>query len=380
MHRAWQKGSSVLARLLVLLFMVMPTEVYAQAAPFMGPFVEPDDGRAPLSGIQPDGAFTQATQALDLYIFNLTLPADDDVVKSIRDASARGVTVRALLEPCPGEGAVCVPPNVEARAACDVLTQGGVTVQWANSAFPKTHAKSVLIDNNKALIMTLNLVPQTFTVRRDYGVLTDDPGVVENLSRVFAQDWSDDPTVDDPPITDCSQPPNRPPFPRVQDYAALVISPDINPVTGVSRAREQLVGMAEMPGLIRSAQASLKVQMEKIDPQAMRGILPALVETIERGVPVQVLLKPATPTELDNRTVARRINMAGGEARCQPHLHAKMILMDAQQVYVGSHNLTRDSLDLRREIGWITSEQATLTRFQQTFDADWPLAGSCELP
>ncbi len=379
---AWQKGSSVLARLLFLLFMVIPAEVYAQAAPFSGPFVEPDDGRAPLSGIQPDGAFAQATQSLDLYIFNLTLPADDDVVKSIRDAVGRGVTVRALLEPCPG--AVCDPPNAEARDACDMLIQGGVAVKWANPAFPKTHAKSVLIDNNKALILTLNLVPQTFTVRRDYGELTDDPGVVENLSRVFAQDWLDDPTVDDPAVTDCSQPPNRPPFPRVQDYAALIISPDINPATGVSRAREQLVGTAEMPGLVRSAQASLKVQMEKIDPgnnpQNPQHILPALLEPIGRGVPVQVLLKPPTPTELDNRTVARRINMAGGEARCQPHLHAKMIIADAQQVYVGSHNLTHDSLDVRREIGRITSEQATLARFQQTFDADWPLAGSCELP
>ena len=139
-----------------------------------------------------------------------------------------------------------------------------------------------------------------------------------------------------------------------------------------------------MPGLIRAAQASWKVQMEKIDPgnnpQNPQHILPALIDRIQNGVPVQVLLTPPTPTDLDNRTVARRINMAGGEARCQPQLHAKMIVADAQQVYVGSHNLTRDSLDLRREIGWITSEHATLNRLQQTFDADWPLAGSCELP
>lgn len=335
------------------------------------PFVEPDDGRAPLTG-----AFDQVNESVDIYIFNLTLPSDDEILDSIRAGVGRGVTVRALLEPCPQEGgAVCVPPNAEATAACELLIDSGVAVKWANPAFPKTHAKAVLIDNNKALIMTLNLVPQTFSVRRDYGVMTDDAGVIENLSRVFTQDWGDDPT-----ITDCSQPPGRLPDPTSQDYSTLIISPDTNLVTGVSRAREQLVGTPEMPGLVRSAQLSLKVQMEKIDPQNNRGILPALLGTIGSGVPVQVLLKPPTPDELDNRTVARRINMAGGEARCQPRLHAKMIIVDAQQVYVGSHNLTRASLDERREIGWVTTDAETLARFQQTFDTDWALAGRCELP
>ncbi len=357
---ACHKASSLLGILLVLFLTLMSAEGRAQTTPF----VEHDDGRAPLIG-----AFGQAAQSIDIYIFQLTLPSDDDILQAIRDRAQSGVTVRALLEPCPGEGgAVCVPPVADARNACDLLSASGVVVKWANPAFPKTHAKSVLIDGNKALIMTLNLVPQTFTVRRDYGVVTDDPGVVENLSRVFAQDWQDD-----APIADCSEPPNRLPDPTSQDYSTLVISPDVNPVTGVSRAREQLVGTAEMPGLIRSAQVSLKVQMEKIDPQNNRGILPALLDRIDQGVQVQVLLKPPTLDEPENGVVAQQINERGGQARFQPNLHAKMIIVDEQQVYVGSHNLTRDSLDRRREIGWMTTDAVTRTLFQDTFDADWAL-------
>ncbi len=311
------------------------------------PFVEPDDGRAPLTRV-----FDGATQSIDLYVFELTLMEDDEILNSIRAAvRQRGVTARALLEPCPGEGATCDPPNPDARRACGLLKDSGVAVKWANPAFPKTHAKSILVDDNKALVVSLNLVPRTFSDTRDYGVVTNDSGVVEDLSRVFTQDWQDD-----DPIADCSRAPERTPDTTVQDYPTLVVTPD--------NGRERMIG------LIRSAQTSLKIQMEKIDPQPSRGILPALLEIIGRGVRVQVLLKEG---DSDNVLAAQRINEAGGEARLQsqPRLHAKMIIVDDERVFVGSQNLTRDSLDFRREIGWVTTDAATLTRFEETFDSDW---------
>jgi phosphatidylserine/phosphatidylglycerophosphate/cardiolipin synthase-like enzyme len=329
------------------------------------PFVEPTDGRAPIVG-----AFGQATQSIDLYIFRLTLPSDDPIWVSIRAAVGRGVAVRALLEPCAGdEAAVCVPPNADARLACDALTQGGSAVKWGNPAFTKTHAKTALIDNATALITTFNLVPQTFTVRRDYGVVTNEPGVLDNLSRVFAQDW-----LDGDPITDCAAPPARNPDATLAAYDTLIVSPD--------NGREQIIGTPELPGLIRSAQAPgfLKIQMEKIDPQDARGILPALVDRIQPGVQVRVLLKPPSPSEPDNAVVAERIIAAGGQAACQADLHAKMMLVDSldgPNTFVGSQNLTRASLDRRREIGWATVDVATRVRFEQTFDADWAAAVSC---
>src|SRR5260370_7095262 len=82
------------------------------------PFVEPDDGRAPLTS-----ALDQATQSIDIYVFILTLAANDEIVNSLRSAVARGVTVRALLDPCPGESATCDPPNPPRHRASLLLTQ-----------------------------------------------------------------------------------------------------------------------------------------------------------------------------------------------------------------------------------------------------------------
>ncbi len=325
--------------------------------------VEPNDGRAPLVS-----AFNDAASSIDIYAFRLTLASNDDIVLALGAAVGRGVAVRALVEPCPGEGAeVCTPPNPDAQAACELLRQIGATVKWANPAFNKTHAKSILVDNSRALVLTLNLVPATFVNRRDYGLLTDDAGVLEDLSRVFTQDWQND-----DPVTDCSLAPARSVDSTVQDYPTLVIGPD--------NARDRLIGTADAPGLILSTQSSLKIQVETMDSQDARGIIPALVDRIKAGVQVQVLLKPPTVGEPGNAESARRIIDAGGQARCQDGLHAKMYIADGQQVFVGSHNLTRSSLDRRREAGWITSDSAARTRLESVFDADWVLAGSCALP
>jgi len=318
-------------------------------------FLEPDDGRAPIVS-----AVRQATQSIDIYVFILTLPSDDPIVAALADAVASGVAVRAVLEPCPGEGATCIPPDPEAVSGCQILTQAGAMVKWANPAFTKTHAKSTLIDGARALVTTINLEPSSFTVRRDYGVLTDDSGVVQERALVFNQDWQDDAL-----ISDCTEAPSRAPDATVQGYSALVVTPD--------NARDVLVGSADAPGLLRSPVSTLSIQMEKLDPQMSRGVIPAIHDTAARGVTVQVLLNDATGSLEQADAVIR----AGGEALCQRNLHAKLVIADGQQLFLGSQNLTRDSLDLRREIGWITQDPAVLASFGGTFASDWAAAQPC---
>lgn len=310
------------------------------------PFVEFDDGRAPITN-----AMDTAGQSIDIYLFRLT---DDPIIASLVSAAGRGVTVRALLEPCPGDTG-CNPPLQEAINACVALQQGGVQVKWANQAYVKTHAKTILIDGVQGFVTTVNMVSNTFVNRRDYGLSTNDVAVIADLNQVFSQDWQDD-----DPMTDCNAqlPGDRPVNGSVQNYATLIVSPD--------RGREQILG------LIASTQTSLKIHMEKIDPQNSRGIIPALVAAIGRGVRVQALLAPPE-NEPENLTAANAIIAAGGAARFarNPRPHAKMMVIDGQSIFVGSQNLTRTSLDERREIGWVTADPGTLARFQQVFDADW---------
>ena len=331
--------------------------VSAQLVP---PFIEPAAGRDPLISV-----FNQATTSLDVYVFTFALPADDSILNALSSAVSRNVTVRALLEPCPGEGSSCTPPNPEALQACDLLTRAGVTVKWANQAFTKTHAKTTLVDNATVLVTTINLEPSSFTVRRDYGMQTNDSGVVENFSRSFNQDWQND--IDNPVISNenCSLPPPITGDGTAQLYESLVVTPD--------NARSVLIGTAVDPGFIRQAQSTLQIQMEKLDTQNSRGVIPALRDAVQRGVDVKVLLKAGS----GSAAMAAAVIGAGAQAQCRANLHAKMMIADGMRVFLGSQNLTNDSLDLRREIGWITTDAAALQLFGSTFDDDWTNAVLC---
>lgn len=54
-----------------------------------------------------------------------------------------------------------------------------------------------------------------------------------------------------------------------------------------------------------------------------------------------------------------------------PYMHAKLILVDDTRAYVGSVNLSRQSLNENRELGIILAEGDTLQTLSATFASDW---------
>lgn len=311
-------------------------------------FVEPDDGRSPFKKI-----FEKAETSIDIFLFVL---GDKKVASYLTRAVERGVRVRALLEPCP-HGNQCEEPNDVALSACQRLHDAGVLLKWANPAFSKTHAKAAVIDGRRALITTINL-DKTLGSRRDYGLITNDPSVVDDLSRVFAQDWEFD-----KPESGCwAAPIDRSANDAVQQYdSGLVVSPD--------NARSKLLEF------IRSAESSLLVHMEKIDSTDTDSeIVPAIADAAARGVHVQVLMRPPDNEEhASNFDVAKALKASGAKVCFQeePQCHAKMMLVDRRVAFVGSQNLTASSLDKRREIGWITDDERATEVLERIFHQDW---------
>lgn len=54
-----------------------------------------------------------------------------------------------------------------------------------------------------------------------------------------------------------------------------------------------------------------------------------------------------------------------------PYVHAKVFVVDGALAYVGSHNFSRSSLELNRELGIIFSDQTAIVRLWTTYEADW---------
>jgi cardiolipin synthase A/B len=57
-------------------------------------------------------------------------------------------------------------------------------------------------------------------------------------------------------------------------------------------------------------------------------------------------------------------------------MHAKMIVADGQTAFVGSENISAQSLDKNREVGIIIADGNVLNTLQQTFQRDWDQAQS----
>jgi len=287
-------------------------------------------------------------------MYHLTAPEIEDALGA---AKARGVDVKIILD----------AKNLEKHGSAEVaqrLTDRGVTIVRASSAFSIMHVKAMVIDDARCAIMSLNLT-RPYDHTRDYAIVTDDPGVVDEFIRVFDADVAnaDSHTSITPALAN----------------ASLVWSPvDAEP---------------RLVTLVDSAQRTIDATTENLSDRAMED---AFSRAAKRGVKVRLLVpacdlggdpyrnhKPVL--DLEKKNVDARV-MPSPSTRDEPYMHAKMILVDGARGFVGSINFSENSMKHARELGIVFEDRAALTAFRATFESDWRFAapppekpdGSCK--
>ncbi|GER85049.1 hypothetical protein KTAU_36850 [Thermogemmatispora aurantia] len=291
-------------------------------------FVEPQAGEQVI--LQ---AISEAQRSLAVEIYLLT---DRSVIQALERAARRGLTVRVMLEPHPYGGGSPDGTMQQLRAA-------GVEARYANPAFPLTHAKLMIVDGERAYIMTGNFTRAALggnrsVANREYGIIDPWPKDVSNLEALFEADWQ------------------RAASASLIDDANLVISP--------GNARTSL------QGLIGEAQQTLLVEEEEMRDQQIEA---ALVAAERRGVRVQVVL-PAPRGGNDPNAEGIATLLQGGVAvreDDQLYMHAKMLVVDGREAFVGSENCSPPGLESNREVGILVADGKVLATLQTTFQADW---------
>ena len=108
-----------------------------------GIIVQPDDG------VQPVRDFIGAARrTLLVKQFSLTEPS---LVAAVIDRHRSGVAVRVMLNPQRSGGDRANDETFEQ------LSAAGVTIQWTNPSFYVTHEKSIVIEDEAAMVATFNL-------------------------------------------------------------------------------------------------------------------------------------------------------------------------------------------------------------------------------
>ncbi len=296
-------------------------------------FVEPTASESVITS-----AIDQAKQSVWLEIYLLT---DSKVIRALEEASNRGLDVRVMLEPHPYGGG-----GISPRETLDKLNAAGIKAQPTSSSFSLTHEKGMIIDGQTVYIMTCNftlaaLGASKYTLNREYGIIDNNAQDVQAVSAIFNADWNrSNAQYNDP---------------------NLVVSPD--------NSRNAFAS------LINGAHKTLAIEAEEMQDSQIEQ---DLVNAAQRGVQVQVILPTSSSSGENagsdsNSQGISTIEQGGVQVKEDHHLymHAKIIIVDGQQAFVGSENISTASLDHNRELGLIVSDQSVLNTLQQTFQQDW---------
>jgi phosphatidylserine/phosphatidylglycerophosphate/cardiolipin synthase-like enzyme len=283
---------------------------------------EPSDGIAPVLRM-----IENASTSVDLVMYEL----DDERVESVLVAAKdRGLAVRVLLS-----RGYDGQPSTMNESAYQYFQANGVSAKWTPAYFALTHEKALVVDGDAAMIMTLNLTPQYYATSRDFGIIDGDRDDVNAIEATFDADWQGNQVV-------------------VSNADDLVWSPGSEDAT---------------IALIDSAMGTLDVYNEEM---ADGSIVSALESAARRGVSVRVDMTYASEWKSAFQELAGAgVHVRTYAPKALRYIHAKVILVDNREAFVGSQNFSFMSENKNRELGIFVTDLNIIKSLSATFDGDW---------
>ncbi|HEY5923763.1 MAG TPA: phospholipase D-like domain-containing protein [Kofleriaceae bacterium] len=279
----------------------------------------PEAGEAPYLS-----ALEDAQTSIDLQVY---LMGYGGILDQLEAKAQTGVAVRVILDRAK------IDTN---QKYFDQLTLAGVQVKWSDDFFVFQHSKFFIVDGEVAVISTGNY-SKSFSIERERNhVATDrDPADLADLRAMFEADWAGTGSTFKMPCT------------------RLIVAP-IN-------ARERIID------LIESAQSTLEIESMQFADPAVREAVKARALA---GVATRVMLADANWITA-NAYAAQFLEDLSVPVKWMPHMHTKVIVVDGARAYLGSENLSSNSLDNNREVGVIVTDPSELAPLTATFETDW---------
>jgi cardiolipin synthase A/B len=279
-------------------------------------------------------AIRSAKSSIHMEMYHIT---DRDVIDALISRADDDLDMRVIVDQKMSHGY---------QQAFETLTDAGVQVRPGSRAFSITHAKTLVVDGETIIISAINLT-NTAQSSRDFGVITHDANVIEEVENVFDADWENAETGGD----------NTPPL----NNENLAWSPN--------NSMDQLVR------LIDSANSTLEAESESFTSDA---VVDAFNRAADRGVRVRLII-PECVFGSNDGNYKHMAQLHGvevhvehdGKSIAQPYMHSKMMVADQKFSYVGSINYSYNSIERARELGIIFLDEAASAKLSSEFDKDW---------
>jgi phosphatidylserine/phosphatidylglycerophosphate/cardiolipin synthase-like enzyme len=254
-----------------------------------------------------------AQRSVQIVIFRFDR---SDIERALENAVARGVAVHALIAYL-NRGGEKKLRKLEMR-----LLQAGVTVARTSDDLTRYHDKFMIVDGKVLYLLAFNFTYLDVEHSRSFGVVTEDGPYIQEAVKLFEADTL-----------------RRRYVPGFDDF---VVSP--------LNARKQLEAFLD------EAKQQLLIYDPKISDRAMVRLLE---ERARDGVEVRII---GRLTRRSEGVTVRRPAI---------HLHARTIVRDRHDVFIGSQSLCEAELDARREVGIISHDQTVADGVIKTFEEDW---------
>lgn len=251
---------------------------------------------------------------IEIYTWTDAAKLIDPIIR----AKKRSVDVQVVLE-----WNVFWTPKINNPIA-KKLKDAGINIVYAdNHRYAFTHAKFWLIDDSYA-ISTGNWTASFFDKNREYIYHWKDTSTIIFLEKIFQSDFSHMwyKGIDSIPTH-------------------IVISP--------------IDSRSKIESLITSTQKNLLIYIQTLDDDHIISMLEKL-----RSENKKIIICTA-----DNEAnAARKLDFPDWSWKMirKPYLHAKVIIVDHMQVFIGSHNLTTNAIENNREMGIILNNVPDIVR------------------
>jgi cardiolipin synthase len=116
---------------------------------------------------------------------------DTVIIERLVRAANRGVKIHILARP---PHTLKVEKLVEGVGGLRIMRDVGAKIRRLKGL--KLHAKMILVDDDRAVVGSINLAPGSFDARRELAIDVDGRHVVERLNKVARHDWENSHPID----------------------------------------------------------------------------------------------------------------------------------------------------------------------------------------
>lgn len=280
--------------------------------------VEPEMGRAPILHF-----IDQTQHSINLVMYDFT---DKTLLNALLAEQRAGKQVRVILEKAPYKNESL---NLNTMT---VMNQQKLAWHPGARTFQFTHQKSLVSDDQRALVMTFNFTLSSFKNQRNFGLLVNNPSLSHDINQTFNADWQQQ-----------SAPHSNNP--------RLLFSP--------STSRQGYLQA------IASSQQSMQIYEQSI---ADAGMVQALCDAARRGVNIQIITSKMPPKKFSEPLMQAGVTIKISK---KLYIHAKAMVVDHRSLILGSVNFTPTSLDHNRELAILSNDPAVVRELTNTFNQDW---------